>query len=184
MKKFLLFLAAGAVLITSCDKLGGLGNITQDINSSADLLLPGVPGYDTVLPGGVFAYSPAINVETNSEQTLKDYNTSSDKVTSVKLTKMAVKMLEPGGQVFDFMDTIKVYISADGLEEKLMAYKNGVPTGVQNVDLDCYSDIEMKEYFLKPQMRIRFGGHFVKSPDSTTKLQLDFTNQLTANVLK
>ncbi|RYE25813.1 MAG: hypothetical protein EOP51_02805 [Sphingobacteriales bacterium] len=184
MKQTLLFLAAGAVILASCGKLGGLGNISQDINSSAEIALPGVPGYDTVLPGGVTAYAPAIDVQTNVQQTLKDNNTSSDKVTSVKLSKMSVSVIEPANEPFDYMDTINVYIAADGLEEKLMAHKNGVPKNLTTVDLDCNSDIEIKEYFLKPSLRIRFGGHFIEKPDASTRIKLDFTNKLTANVLK
>jgi hypothetical protein len=184
MKKYLLFLVAGTALFMSCGKTGGLGSISQDINSDATIYLPGVPGYDTVLPGGVNAYAPTLGVPTNTASTLQQSNISSDKVTSVYLTKMSVKIQEPAGQAFDIMDTIKVYISADGLEEKLMAHKYGVPAGQQSVDLDCESSVDMKDYFLKDKMNIRFGGHFVKEPDSTTQVRLDFTHKLTANVLK
>ncbi len=184
MKKFLLFLVAGSALWVSCNKIGGLGSISQDINSSTTFDLPGVPGYDTVLPGGVNAYAPTINLQTDVANTLQQNNTSSDKVTSITLTKMSLTVTEPAGEPFDFMDTVRVYIAAEGLEEKLMAHKYGISAGQQTVDLDCESDVNMKDYFLKNQVSIRFGGHFINTPDSATKIRMDFVNKLTANVLK
>ena len=92
-------------------------------------------------------------------------------------------MKEPSGSNFDFMDTIRVYVSAQGLEEKLAAKKYGIPKGQQTLELDC-EDVNLKEYFIKDTMYIRFGGHFTGVPDSNAKIELTPTFNMLANPLK
>jgi hypothetical protein len=183
MKK-LVFVAAASIVFMSCIKGVDLGSIAHDIEQTNTITMPEMPGgVDTLPAEGITLYAPTKTVETNVEENMKTYNTSTDKVSSVKLTKFSSKAILPEGAKFDFMDTVNVYLSADGMEEKLIAYHYGVPADPSNVEFTC-PDLEIKDYFLKETMNIRFGGHFIKVPASNTQLELKSTFKLVANPLK
>jgi hypothetical protein len=183
MKK-LVFVATVSVVLMSCIKGVDLGNIAQDIEQTNTITMPEMPGgVDTLSAEGITLYAPIKTVETNVDEHMKTYNTSTDKVTSVKLTKFSSKAILPEGAKFDFMDTVNVYMSADGLDEKLVAYHYGVPADPSDVQFTC-PDLEIKEYFLKPTMNIRFGGHFIKVPANGTQLEMKSNFRLMANPLK
>lgn len=173
-----------ALAFASCDKVKELANINRDLTYSETISIPSLPGdIDTLPPGGISAYFPGQGIATNSQAFIEEYQTSPNLINHVKLTKLATVSKEPAGGNFDFVDTLNVYLRADGLEEKLVAYKHGIPKGVSTIDLDCVSDINLKEYFLKDTMYLRFGGHFVGVPDSATKIELNSTFNLFANPL-
>ncbi len=128
-------------------------------------------------------YFPGKGIPTNSAQYMKDYKTSGELINFVKLTKLTANIQEPQNGNFDFVDTIQVFLKADGLEEKLVAYKYGIPKGQSSVDLDR-ADVDLKQYFLKDTMFLRFGGHFVGVPAAASKVELNTTFNLDANPLK
>lgn len=174
------------VAFTGCDKIKDLTNITKELEYGAAIEVPGVPGLpDTVTklpPGGVSGDFPTFKEATNSEQTMKEYNTNADLVTSVNLTKLNLTMNAPEGQTFDYVDTLRVYITATGMSEKLLGYKYGIPKGQKSVDLDR-EDVNIKEYFLKDSIGFRVNGHFVEVPLDGANMELKSTFTLLANPL-
>jgi hypothetical protein len=188
MKKYYLILALAAAGITSCDKLKTLGDISRDFTYTEKVDMPSVPGLpagvDSLPAGGYTGYLPSRAVATNSKQHIGESGSTPDLVKHVKLTKFAAAIYQPAGANFDFTDTVRMYISAQGLEEKLAAYKYGVPKGTQNLELDVTPDVNLKDYFVKDSIYIRFGGHFVGTPDSATKLELTTTLNMLANPLQ
>ena len=183
MKKAFLF-ACVAIAFASCDKVKELANINQNLTYSESVTIPELPGgIDTLPPGGITAYFPGQGVETKSQEYLGQFNTDASLITHVKLTELLAVIAQPPGGNFDFIDSINVYLTADGMEEKLVAYKHGIPKGTSNLSLDCATDINLKEYFLKDMMYLRFGGHFVGVPDSSCKIDLTYTFNLLANPL-
>lgn len=184
MKKYYLVLALGVTGLMSCEKLENLGDISRDFTYSETVDMPEVPqlpaGMDTLPAGGYTGYVPAMAMATNSKQYVGESGSTADLVKHAKMIKISANMLQPGGANFDFMDTVRMYVSAQGLEEKLIGYKYGIPKGTQQLDLDVDS-VNLKEYFLKDTMYVRFGGHFVGVPDSNTRLDLKTTINMLAN---
>lgn len=185
MKKGIIFVAAVSAMLVSCFKGIDIGNITQELTNTNYIDVPGLPGgVDTIAPEGITVYAPTKTVETNASTYMKEYNTSTEKVISVKLSKMSISVSQPTGEKFDFMDTINIYMSAPGQPEVLIAHRYGLPADPSTVEFDCDNSIEMKEYFLQDSMFVRFGGHFIKVPKANTQLEMKSTYLMTANPLK
>lgn len=186
MKRTYLLLALLALGAASCDKVKHLGDISRDLTYTENVDLPSVPGLptgvDTLPPGGLTAFAPSIPMATNSKQYISESGSTSDLVKHVILTKFSATITQPPGKNFDFIDTLLMYVSAPGLDKKLVAHKYGVPKGQQKVDLDCDS-VNLKEYFIKDTMYIDFGGHFIGVPDSASKVELSATFNMLANPL-
>jgi hypothetical protein len=185
MKKAYLFLAAFALFAASCDKIANLTDIEKDLSFNEIVDVPGKPvDVDTVLPGiPVIADLPKMAFATNSKDFLESNGSvaTSEYVHHVKLTKFTASIDMPQNGNFDWTDSIYVYISASGLNEVLAASKT-ISKGQNSVDLNC-KDIDLKEYFLKDSMYVRFGGRFVDLPQEG-KIRIQPTFNIKANPLK
>lgn len=186
MKKALSLILLAGLGFAGCDKIKDLTDISKELTYDGSVEIPGVPGLpDTatiVPPGGITGDFPIFGEATNSQQLIKDNNTSSDLVTHVTLTKLSLAMAAPDSANFNFMDTIRVYIGASGMKEELLGKKNGIPKNVKTVDLDP-ENINIKEYFLKDSIFFRVNGHFVEVPRKGSKMDLKAVFNLLANPL-
>lgn len=181
MKKRLLSIAFIAFALSGCIK--NLTNINKEIDYSQDFSVDGIPDGTTTLPqGGITASFPTISFATNAQDYIKQYNTSSDKIVSVKLAKFNLTMLQPANGNFDYVDTVRIYLGATGMSEKLAAYKYGIAKGQNTISLDKSSD-EFKEYFLQDSMSIRISAHFIAVPDSNSKIHMETGFNMVANPL-
>ena len=182
MKKKILYF----VLLTGlagCDKLKDLGQISKNIDYTSTVDLHGLPGGVATLPnGGLSAYYPASSMATREKEYMKEYNTTEDKIDGVYFAKFTIDMKKPAGQNFDFMDSVKVYISATNMPEILAAYNYSIPKGQTSVELTRVSD-NLKDYFIKDTIYMRVGGHFVGIPDSGAQISANTTLNLVANPL-
>lgn len=187
MKKGLLAVLVFSVIAAGCaDKVKQLLSFTKEIEYNGSVEIKGVPGLpDTVvtLPsGGLNADFPKLANATNAQQYIKDYNTSPDKISNVIISKLGLEMSEPSGANFDYIDSVKVYISATGMEEHLVGYKYGIPKGTQSIDL-TRDDINLKEYFLKDSIYFRINAHFVEVPKDSGKMDIKSVFSLVATPL-
>ena len=137
------------VLVSSCDKLDNLTkfNIDYDtqvtIPSSAGINLP----FDVLTP----------DVETNSESRFESNDTRKDLIEEIKLTKLQLVITSPSGADFSFLESIEVFISADGLDELKIASKVEVPQDVTTLDLEV-SDADLKEFIKKDSYSLRLNS--------------------------
>jgi hypothetical protein len=185
MKKVFLPLAAIAILAgcTKLDDLEKLADINKDMDYSQTVDVNGLPdGAPSLPPGGVSQDLPKFAVETKSKQFIEENNTSAEYLKHVKLKKFVASVAKPDGKNFEFMDTIRIYLSAPGLPEILAAHKYGIPKGLKEVSLDC-DTTNLKEYILKDSVFFRVGGHYVAIPDTGSKLQFKSTFNFLANPL-
>lgn len=187
MRKSYLILAIVAIASVGCQKIISLANISKDFTYAKTVDVPAIkelPEDIGPLPeGGMTAYSPLMPLATNSEEQVSQSGSAINLVKEVKLKQMSVAISKPAGQTFDFMDTVRLFISAPGLEEKLVAFKYGVPKGQQKLDLDCEA-INLREYFIQDTMYVRFGGHFNAVPATESQLELNSTFNMLANPLQ
>jgi hypothetical protein len=171
------------VPLEACRKLKSLANINVNIPYNTQLTIPAV--YDEGLPiplGGINATVGPVALETRSAQYLEQYNTSPEKILHVKLSKLVLKVLSPANENIDFMDTARIYISANGQPEFLAAYYYGRATGRDSMALTC-SDQNLKNYFLADVIYIKLNGRFNRVPAPGTTLGIYSTFNLLANPL-
>ncbi len=173
-----------SIVAISCDKLKELTTFTQNFDYKETFEVPGLPNQQQQLPqGGLSESLPRFGVATNSEEYINQSQTKTDLVTKVALTKAALTITNPTDQHFDYVDTIKMFISgAGGSNEQLVAYKYDIPKGKETIDLD-ETDINLKEYFLLDSMFYRIYAHFVGIPDSNTTIELNATLSMDASLL-
>ena len=181
MKKSLVVVALLGAGLVGCDKLKNLATISTNVNYSAEVDMPlGVDSSITVT-GDTTVNIPFVYA-TNADDVLSNNNTSSDKLISAELSKLSMKITQPATQNFDFLDTVRVYLSADGLPEVLAAKQYPIGKGLQKVDMDT-TGVALKPYFLQDSVRIRLNAHANALPMSGTKLSLNSTFRITANPL-
>lgn len=146
MKQVLFALAAIAVFgLSSCD----FDEFTQfDMEFNSSITVPASSGIN--LPFDLF--TPEIT--TNSESTFGSNNTSADLIESIKLTAMNLDITAPGDRDFDFLNSIKIYIDADGLSELMIASLTDIPADVDNIELEV-NDNDLKDYLTKDKFKLR-----------------------------
>lgn len=145
MRKILYFLSL-LTLLFGCDKIDELTKFNLDyetqvtIPSSAGINLP----FDVLTP----------ETETDSETKFNSNDTRKDLIEEIKLTELQLVITLPSDADFSFLESIEVYISADGLEEIKIASKLDVPETPSTLDLEV-SDVDLKEYIKKDSYNLR-----------------------------
>lgn len=145
MRKYVLILI-GAMVLASCNKLDELTKFNMDYNTQ--VTIPSTTGIN--LPFDVL--TP--DTETNSESTFASNDTRKDLIEEIKLTVLQLDITAPTEADFSFLESIEVFIAAEGLEEVKIASKTMVPEAVSTLDLEV-SDIDLKEYIKKDTYTLR-----------------------------
>lgn len=143
MPKYIFILA---VLLSNCSKLDELTKF--DVDYDTQVTIPSTTGIN--LPFDVL--TP--DTETNSESTFESNDTRKDLIEEIKLTKLQLFISSPSDADFSFLESIDIFISADGLEELKIASKVEVPETVSALDLEV-SDADLKEYIKKDSYSLR-----------------------------
>jgi len=182
-------LVAGIVLVaffTGCNKINQLADINVNIPYNTQVTVPQVDG-DTVgfplPPGGVAVSFPTIAIATNSQQYIAEYNTSTDKILNVDLQSLALQILSPANQNFNFLDSVEIYISTKSLPEMLVAYAYNIPKGQTSLNLTTEANVNLKTYFIQDTIIFRLNTHINAIPASGTQLNIASTFHLLANPL-
>jgi hypothetical protein len=182
-------LMAGIALVTlfaGCNKIKQLANINVNIPYNAQVTVPTVEG-DTagfpLPPGGVTLPFPTLAVPTNSQQYIAEYNTSTDKILNVDLQSLALQILSPASQNFNFLDSVEIYISTSTLPEMLVAYDYNVAKNATTLDLTAETNLNLKTYFIQDTIIFRISTHINAIPASGTQLNIASTFHLLANPL-
>lgn len=187
MKKLMIlaFIALFAAL-TGCNKLKQLANINVDIPYTAQLNLPSLaadtPGIG-LPPGGLSIPFPSVSFATNSQQYISQYHTSANMILDVYLKGLGIQLAAPANQNFDFLDSIRVYISANSQPEMLVASAYNIPKGQSLLNLTTNTDVNLKNYFIQDTIYFRIQAHINAIPASTTQMNIVSVFHLLANPL-
>jgi len=134
-------------LTISCDKIDELTKF--NLNYKSSVVIPASTGID--LPFDVFTPE----METDSESQFEVNDTRKDLIEEIKLTELNLVITSPDNADFSFLNSIEVYIAADGLEEIKIAEKEEVDENAGNtLDVDVF-DVDLKEYIKKDNFNLR-----------------------------
>lgn len=97
-------------------------------------------------------YTP--NITTNSESTFESNDTRKDLVESIILKTMTMTVSSPAGEDFSFLKSVEIYISADGLSEMKVAWKDNIDNGTKILNLETSSS-DLKEYIKKDDFKLK-----------------------------
>ena len=140
-----IFLGLSFVFL-SCDKIDKLTHFT--INYDSETTIPATLYID--IPINV--WTP--NIPTNSTETFESNNTHKDLIEEIILTKMEMTITTEGAS-WDFMKSIEIYISADGVDETKIAWLYDIPqTGLKRITLKT-STSDLKAYIKMDYYKLR-----------------------------
>ena len=141
VKKAYLLLAVTLLLgVGGCKKIASL--LSFQVNDSSNFTIPGTSG----LPGTTLTL-PGITVNSSSQSTFNNNNTSADYVQDVTLDRLTLTVTNPSTQNFDFLKSISLYIATDaaGADKVLLASLSPVPTGQTSISLTP-TDTKLDKY--------------------------------------
>ncbi len=146
-KSYLLVVLLIVALSSSCKKIDELTQFTLSFDESLT-----IPAFPIVIEDPI---SYPYTIETNSEEEFAKYNTSPDRIEEVRLEEASLKISNSVVANFDFLKSIKFYLSAEGLDEVLIASKLNVEDGVgQLLELDIEVQ-DLSSYLKKEEIEIR-----------------------------
>jgi hypothetical protein len=177
---------AFVALFASCNRITQLANINVNIPYSAQVTVPQVPGDAAGIPlppGGISLPFPTMPIATNSQQYIAEYQTSAAKIVDVDLQSLALQILSPADQNFNFLDSVEIFISTSTLPEMLVAYAYDIPQGQTTLNLTTETNLNLKTYFIQDTIIFRMSAHINAIPASGTQLNIASTFHLLANPL-
>ncbi len=131
----------------SCNKIDEWTHFNLEYTSS--VTIPATFGVD--LP--IDIWTP--NIPSNSEEEFESNNTAKNLIEKVVLTALSMEIKSPETSSFDFLKTIEIYIEADGLEEKRVAWLTDIPqTGLKYIELETSVD-DLQEFIKKDNYKLR-----------------------------
>ncbi len=147
LKIYTLALSVLALFAAGCKKIDKLTQFDLEYNST--IIVAKSTGIN--LPFNVF--TP--DMETRSESQFAVNDTRKDLVEKILLTRLRLSLTSPNDSDLDFLKSIEIFIDADGLDERLIAWKNDIPMNVGKViELDL-GGTDLKEYIKKDEFNLR-----------------------------
>lgn len=93
--------------------------------------------------------------ETNASSEFESNDTRKDKIEQINLTKMYLQITNPPSQDFSFLDEVEIFISAEGLSEISLAYRENIPNNIGSyLELNVNGN-DFKEYIKKDKFTLR-----------------------------
>ena len=147
MKNLFLFTFMILLLVAGCKKIDKLTQFEMEYNET--VVIPTSTGIN--LPFNLI--SP--DIKSNSESTFSVNNTHKDLVEEIKLTKLDLTLSSPSNGDFGFLKSIEIFISAEGLSEEIIAWKENIPSDVDKyIELET-AETDLKEYIKKAEFTLR-----------------------------
>ena len=136
-----IMLAFSVALFSSCEQLSRLTqfDLTYDetvvVPSSMSVALP----FDVATP----------DVETNSESQFSVNKTQTDLIEAISLKELKLNLKSPKTGDFSFLEAIHVFIAAEGLPEKEIAWKTDIPDTIGNELVLDVTQADVMDYIKK-----------------------------------
>ena len=150
MKNFFLlalFLTSIILFTSGCDKADELTQFDMEYNEA--VTIPSSTGIN--LPFNLFAPE----VESNSESTFAVNDTRKDLIEEILLTTLELKLTSPSNGDFGFLKSIEIYLDANGLSEKKIAWKENIPSDIGNRLVLETTGTDLQEYIKKDEFTLR-----------------------------
>lgn len=173
MRNFLLILTVLFTII-ACDKVDDLTKF--DLKYKSKVIIPASAGID--LPFNVF--TP--DMVTDSESQFKVNDTRKDLIEEIKLTELQMVITSPTDADFSFLNSVEVYISAEGLDEIKIAEEDVDENAGSTLDVDVL-DVDLKEYIKKDEFNLRLNTVTDEAIGSDHEIDVNSTFFVDAKVL-
>lgn len=122
------------------------------------------------------------DVETNSESTFEVNDTRKDLIEEIILTTLDLTISSPSDADFSFLESISVYIKADGLDEMKIAWKETIPQTAKVLKLDL-TGADLKEYIKSDKFTLRLNTKTDETINSDHHIEIHSIFYVDAKVL-
>lgn len=113
---------------------------------------------------------------TNSSYEFEVNDTRKENIEKITLDDLRITITDPEGETFSFLKDMSVYISANGIPEKLIAYKYDIDNTIGDV-LDCNETNEDLQAYIKAEsfvIRLETATDEVISQDIDVNIYTNF----------
>ncbi|MBT3384394.1 MAG: hypothetical protein HN778_03045 [Prolixibacteraceae bacterium] len=145
--KYLLILGLIIFTQSGCEKINQL--TVFDLDYDSQVVIESLIGIN--LPFNL----ATPEIETNSESSFEINDTRKDLIEEVTLKQIKLEISDPIDGDFSFLESIKIYISSENLEEKLIAWNEAVDPEAGNIIILETSNDDLQEYVKNDQIALR-----------------------------
>ncbi len=136
-----------SVISLSCNKVDKITHF--DMEYETQITIPSTIGVNLPLN----LYSP--NITTNSETVFDLHDTKARKVEKINLTSLNMNVANPVGKNFNFLKTLRLFITADDLPEIEVAWiVDHTDDDATSLNLSVIPD-DLKDYIIKESFSLR-----------------------------
>lgn len=147
MKSKVWILLSLSISLIACKKLDQAISFNMRFNHS--VVIPSSTGVN--LPFNVF--TP--DVESNSEATFEVNNTRKNLIDRISLEEMDLSLVSPSNADFSFLESIEIFIQAEGLDEQRVAWLDEVSeTAGNSISLNT-TGVDLQAYIKKDEFSLR-----------------------------
>ncbi|GAA4843588.1 hypothetical protein GCM10023331_30680 [Algivirga pacifica] len=122
-------------------------------------------------------------IETNSESTFALNDTRKDMVEQVLLKELTLSVTTPSGGDFSFLESMTVFLTAEGLEEIEVASIKNIPWQVGNTLTLTPTGADLQEYIKKDEFQLRLNTVTDELITQDYTINIDATFFIDAKVL-
>ncbi len=171
MKKRTLYIFLLMFLTLTATKCKKLDKLTQfDLTYHSEITIPA--GIPVATPFNI----PTPPITTNTSEEFENNNTHKDLIQEIKLKSLRLEITDPANGTFSFLNKVEIYISADGLPEKKIAWKENIPDSVGGtLDLETSND-DLKDYLIQDtyELKVRTTTDEILTRDYTVNITAVF----------
>lgn len=134
-------------ILASCKKVDELTQFNMEFYE--DVTIPSSTGIN--LPFNILVP----DTETNASSTFESNNTRKDLVEEIIIEELDLTLTSPSGADFSFLKSVSIYLSAEGLDEIKVAWKDDISDSPGNkIVLDLTSS-NLKDYLTQSEYSLR-----------------------------
>ncbi|HEX8428115.1 hypothetical protein [Hymenobacter sp.] len=175
MKKILFLFPLMLLLATvGCEKIDKL--LTFYIEDSQNIKV------SSSFPLGKIVPLTPLTVTTRSEEKFSNEGTRADLVKDVSLNRLTLTITDPSSENFDFLRSIKIYISTDSNDKVLLASLEQIPQGVKVISLKSNNAV-LDKYIKAKSFTLTTEAVIAKPISQDITLRCDTRFKVTADPL-
>lgn len=160
-----IWILAIAFILASCNKDNK--GVNFDLQLQAEAVIPSSTGIN--LPFNLV--SPDLNTESSSS--FEANQTTPALVREIVMKQLELKIKSPSQTTFDFLRSIRIYMKAEGLAEREIAWATEIPAdGSRSIMLTTDASTNFKDYIVKESIELRVQATTRQILTSDTRLEI------------
>ncbi|HKL37590.1 MAG TPA: hypothetical protein VJ876_01760 [Bacteroidales bacterium] len=161
--------------LASCEQVDELTQFEMDYTTS--FTIPGTIGMDVPFD----LHTPEI--QTNSEEKFSGQDTRKDLVEEIVLQEMNLSIQSPSDGDFSFLNGLTIYLSAEGMEEIKVAWKDSIPENPGSTLQLETATADLKDYIFKDQFQLRLQSRTDEIIDQDHEVRVESVFFVDAEIL-